>query len=82
MQVDLRCPSLRECDLGLGTASKLKQIHVSSKSLSAICWQGFPDLADIHIACPGLTSVCNPSVLLDQVFPKPSVVIRLYVMQL
>lgn len=59
MQIDLRCPSLMECDLGLGTASKLKQVHVSSKSLRTICWQGFPALADIHLACSGLTTVCR-----------------------
>ena len=82
MQVDLRCPSLWDFDLGLGTASKLKQILIASKALSAICWQGFPALADIHIACSGLISVCKTSASLDQAFPKLSVVIRLYVVQL
>ncbi|KAL3153253.1 hypothetical protein ABBQ38_011604 [Trebouxia sp. C0009 RCD-2024] len=62
-QITLQCPALRVCDLGSGADLKLKQMHVSSKCLSTICWQGFQALSDIHIACPGLTSVdlsdCN-----------------------
>ena len=57
LQVELRCPSLRTCNLGAGANSKLKQMHLASRSLRAICWQGFQALADVHIACPSLTSV-------------------------
>ncbi len=32
-------------------------MHLSSRSLRAICWQGFQALSDVHIACPSLTSV-------------------------
>ncbi|KAL0042836.1 hypothetical protein WJX79_001077 [Trebouxia sp. C0005] len=56
-QVDLRCPSLHTCNLGAGANSKLKQMHLASRSLRAICWQGFQALSDVHIACPSLTSV-------------------------
>lgn len=59
LQVELRCPSLHTCNLGAGANSKLKQMHLSSRSLRAICWQGFQALSDVHIACPSLTSVSS-----------------------
>ena len=59
LQITLRCASLRACDLGPGADLKLKQMHVSSNYMSTICWQGFRALSDIHLACPGLTSVCT-----------------------
>lgn len=58
-QVELRCPALLTCNLGEGANSKLKQMHLASRSLSSICWQGFGSLSDVHIACPSLTSVCS-----------------------
>jgi len=57
LQVELRCPSLHTCNLGGGVNSKLKQMHLASRALTTVCWQGFQALSDVRIACPSLTSV-------------------------
>ena len=59
LQVDLRCPTLLECKLGPGLESKLKQVHLASRSLRSISWHGLEALSDVQIACPSLKVVCD-----------------------